>query len=1166
MADVFISYSRRDADFVRQLHARLSEAGRDCWVDWEDIPPSAAWLSEIYGAIEAADAFIFVITPDSLASTVCGQELEHALKHNKRLVPLLRRPADGQDVPEPLAALNWIYCRETDSFDEAFGRLLAALDTDLAYVRAHTRLLVRAVEWETRALNNSYLLRGDDLSEAESWLAGSGGKNPAPSDLHTRYIFRSRQAANARQRVTIGSLAGGLVLALVLAAFALVQWNNANLSQATAVAEADSRATQQRIAEDNAAAAQAAEGTALAEADSRATQERIALDNAGTAVAAQATAVEEANVRATAQAVAEMQARIAQSGQLAAQALNQINEHLDMALLLSAEAYRTYNTFEARRSLLTTVAERPELVMYLREHASDAPVSAVAISRDGRALASADEDGTIILWDAATGQRRWRAVDHIFQITRLAFTPDGQTLLATDTRENLTLWDVNTGQRIAWPHVGEALDGALAADFSSDGRFKASASLPNPNPAVILWDVLSGQRLAALTGHTDLMDDVAFSPDGRWLASVAEDRTLRLWDVETHQSVGDPWQTETQNWPTDLTWRPDGKVLAVAYIGYGLMLWDAENRREIARREIDTSSPETIEQLAFTPDGATLIAGLNTGRIMRLNAETLEQVGSALAGHTGKVNALAVSADGRRLVSGGEDGLVIVWSLVKRPAFGRTLDYSLEAGTPRNITFNGDELILLQCAEDCLNRVVSRWDAATGQPKGEPLAFSNDQFRAFRMAFNSDGSALASGGMDNQVMLVDLAAGADIHEPLRGHGDYATAFAFSLDGKLLASSSLDNTILLWDTATGEPKGEIALETQVFSVDPGGFWSLAFSPDGRLLAAGDGNGTIHVWEVSGGALLDEYNAHEFAIVDAVAFSPDGRLLASGGGNYQITLWDMQRHQRVGQPLVGHTNSVNALAFSPDGEILASAGNDGQIFLWDVATGQPYGPPLAGHTFLAVHLAFSPDGRWLASSGPREVILWNMTAEGWRAAACDRARLNFTPVEWERFFPGQDYRPSCPESPAGLPEVLARGESLARDGDKNGAGRLFETAMNWASQTDDSRSLAQVCYRGALNGFASLVLPACERAVQMSPEAGVPYHRRGIARALLGDYAGAAEDFRVMLEWLKTWNDSFPESERGVYEALSPGILGWITALKAGQNPFDADTLAALREQG
>jgi hypothetical protein len=221
--DVFISYSRKDKEFVRALHQALSQHKQHIWVDWEDIPPTADWLNEIYTAIEGADTFVFVISPDSVTSEVCQKEVEHAVRHQKRLAPIVRREVDPRSMHPALASHNWLFMRETDDFNSALRMLVEAINTDLDYVRAHTRLLVRAREWEGRGRNASFALRGDDLKEAEQWLAQGTGKKPQPTSLQTEYILASRKAASARMRLLLGALTAGLALAIVLAVFAFTQ-------------------------------------------------------------------------------------------------------------------------------------------------------------------------------------------------------------------------------------------------------------------------------------------------------------------------------------------------------------------------------------------------------------------------------------------------------------------------------------------------------------------------------------------------------------------------------------------------------------------------------------------------------------------------------------------------------------------------------------------------------------------------------------------------------------------------------------------------------------------------------------------------------------------------------------------------------------------------------
>ncbi|MDA0265782.1 MAG: toll/interleukin-1 receptor domain-containing protein [Cyanobacteria bacterium] len=169
-ANVFISYSRRNKGFVERLHAALAGTQRQVWVDWENIPLASDWWKEIELGIELADTFIFVLSPDSVQSKVCRQEIDHAVQHNKRLVPLVYEDVAPSQVHPELARLNWIFLRPTDDFEVNFPGLLTAIDQNIDYVRTHTRLLVKALEWDRHDRDTSYLLRGTELNRANEYL------------------------------------------------------------------------------------------------------------------------------------------------------------------------------------------------------------------------------------------------------------------------------------------------------------------------------------------------------------------------------------------------------------------------------------------------------------------------------------------------------------------------------------------------------------------------------------------------------------------------------------------------------------------------------------------------------------------------------------------------------------------------------------------------------------------------------------------------------------------------------------------------------------------------------------------------------------------------------------------------------------------------------------
>jgi hypothetical protein len=226
MTDVFISYSRKDGEFMRLLHKKLQDAQRDVWVDWEDIPATADWWAEIKSAIEAADAFAFIISSNSVRSEVCYREIQHAIDNNKRFIPLLFTEISDEDAPHVHPAIrshNWIPFSDTAKYEESMQKLLDALSTDPDYLRRHTRLLVRAREWVQHERHNSYLLKGAELGEYQNWLQESQIRQPKPTELHLEYVLASQQYRARNQMRFALTIIVAVIIFAVMVAVALLQ-------------------------------------------------------------------------------------------------------------------------------------------------------------------------------------------------------------------------------------------------------------------------------------------------------------------------------------------------------------------------------------------------------------------------------------------------------------------------------------------------------------------------------------------------------------------------------------------------------------------------------------------------------------------------------------------------------------------------------------------------------------------------------------------------------------------------------------------------------------------------------------------------------------------------------------------------------------------------------
>jgi hypothetical protein len=208
MPDVFVSYSRKDKPFVEKLVQNFQQQGLDVWVDWEDIPFASEWWDEIQRGIESSQKAVFVVSPDSVGSQVCGLEVNYIHKNNKQLVPIVYRDVRGLEIPPVIAGINWLFFSQPEQFDQSFQQLLTTLNTDLDHIRQHTLLLVQAREWERAGHDPSRLLRGAELEQAEALLDRAD-----LTELQQQFVLTSQER---ERRVEMGyrfiwGLIGGLL-------------------------------------------------------------------------------------------------------------------------------------------------------------------------------------------------------------------------------------------------------------------------------------------------------------------------------------------------------------------------------------------------------------------------------------------------------------------------------------------------------------------------------------------------------------------------------------------------------------------------------------------------------------------------------------------------------------------------------------------------------------------------------------------------------------------------------------------------------------------------------------------------------------------------------------------------------------------------------------------
>jgi WD40 repeat protein/DNA-binding SARP family transcriptional activator len=712
------------------------------------------------------------------------------------------------------------------------------------------------------------------------------------------------------------------------------------------------------------------------------------------------------------------QAEISLAQQLAAQADEMLSQPAlnDTALLLTIESIRHFPDRNANEILANSLSLFPQTVAKM-EH--NGQVTCLALSADGKWIASGSLDATVRVWNEHSGEEVVRLLQGS-PVSSVAISPDGHLVAAGGKDGIVRVWDVVHAHELAHM-VGKGAVWSVA--FSPDGSKLAAGG---EDGTARLWEVGGWQELAKMT-HEGIVYTVKFSPNGKRLLTASQDGTAGVWSTSDGQELL-RIKNNSELWTADYS--PVGLSIVTAGWDGVVRVWDAQTGAERAHM----LNNDAVRAVAFNPDGIWLATASDDGTARVWDVENGREL--ARMQHAGRVLSIAFSPDGQRVVSGSEDGTARVWEADT----GREISSMQHHAAVTAVTFSRDGASVISGSFDA---TVKIWRAEAGRE----LARMLQDARISSVSFSPDGSEILSSSDDSTARIWNPQSESEVARMLHGGGVFSAAF--SPDGKLAISGSSDSAVRIWLTANGQEVNRLKHYATV--------WAVAFSPDGKQILSGSQDNLVRIWDLKSGKELRRMS--HTGPVFSVAFSPDGKQAASASQDQTVRVWDVAS----GQELLRLTlnGPVNVVRFSQDGKLLACGDQTGMVWVWEISAngGKAKQVDSLKHDGAVASLAFSPNGQWLISGSQDQTArIWELqtrrevarikfdepvsavafspdgkrlilgTEDGilrvwlWQDAdlvqlACSRLERNLSQAEWKQYMGDRPYQSTCPNLPPG-----------------------------------------------------------------------------------------------------------------------------------------------------
>ncbi len=871
--DVFISYSRADSNFVRKLNEALELQGKFTWFDQESISSGTDFQQEIYRGIEQSDNFLFVISPNSVNSPYCADEVEYAKSLNKRFVTILYRQVETEQLHPELLKVQWIDFRKHGGYFHAnFSELIRTLDTDREYLREHTKKSYQAREWKQKGKCVDLLLRGSESAISYEWLqtVKQQQKQPPVTELLAEFIHQSQAEAERLEKVEIERKKRELEKDKK--AFVATRTRNVILSISLII-------------------------------------------TTGLSIFAWRE-----------QRLAQQESKIASGRQLAAQSKLIQNQHGSLyqrSLLLAVESIKKFQqldlpSVEADQALRLGLSLLPRFILGMKHQG----VETVTYSSDGKYIASGGWDNTARLWDARTGKEIFR-FPHDDAVNAVVFSSDSKYIATASSDKTARLWDLTTGQEIfRFPHQ----DRVNAVVFSSDSKYIATAS---SDKTARLWDLTTGQEIFRFS-NDDEVEAIAYSPDSKYIVT-ANSKTARIWNTRNGK------ETNTLNLNHTIraiAVSPDSKYIAIGSFDNIVKVWNINNGKEVTSVKHDNivsavvfssdskyiatgSGDKTarvwdistgtelarinpngeVSAIAFSPDGKYLVTANSESTLGIWDVSNDGKLFHVSLDH--QISDVAYSPDGKYIATA-NDGSTQIWDAV----LGEEI-LQLKHNKPvTSVEFSPDGKYIATASSN----KITIWDSTTGKQ----VTQLQDRDSLFVIQFSRDRKYIATGSRDRMARVWDIATSKEVAS--FSHDGLVDDVSFSPDNKYLATASWDRNARIWDIATGKEIIRLNHELEVVTIAFGG---------NKYIATGSfASNDAQIWDIKTGEEITRL--HHDGMVQDIVFSQNGKYIATASSDNTARVWDATTNQEIAR--FKQDKSVLAVAFSPDHKYVVTAADN------------------------------------------------------------------------------------------------------------------------------------------------------------------------------------------------------------------------------------------------